>query len=186
LALFIAGMRCAICGKRVESDEEMIGFPHIFGNEADPLYPFSDAVVYAKCLRADPRAAAAEAALSAWRSKKGKPKICSFCREQIIHPDDHFGLGRLTDDPLSPMRAWNGFEFHEDCVRHWEELPKLIQLAKVELREGRWKGKSLEFFVRVLESHLISPDREERRKMNVAWFNSYQSKQQVGEPRDSG
>jgi hypothetical protein len=158
MALFIPGMHCRLCGEAIESEDDAKLFPLFTGNEADPLFIFSDAVTHKTCFEQDPRHDFASLRLADFSaSQKKRPRICLVCGLQIASPDDFFGVGHLTDAPESALYKWNYAQFHRSCLPHWAELPRFIQLGVCELKAGRWRGKAMEQLID--EMRLSMPDK---------------------------
>jgi hypothetical protein len=49
VALFLPDVPCPLCGEGVSEHDEIVATSHFMSDPADPLYPFSDAVMHRRC-----------------------------------------------------------------------------------------------------------------------------------------
>ena len=153
MATYIAGMRCAISGRLIESVKEAVAFPPFVANEADPLYVFSDAVVHADVFRTHPLAADAQARVEEARQRTAPSnRRCFICNQPITDPDNYMGLGYLVGDRSSPLSRFNYAHFHRSCLATWQGLSELIREIEKLDSSGAWKGEALKRSIASLRS----------------------------------
>jgi hypothetical protein len=137
-------MRCSISGRPIESSEEAVLFPPFTGNEADPLFIFSDAVVHKDVFEKHPLAARVQERLEEARRRAPPGNLrCRICAELITHPDSYFGLGYLVDDPRHPLYQFNYAHFHRAHLAAWPQRPALLSDLEELNRSGVWQGEAL-------------------------------------------
>jgi len=54
MAIFLPRMTCAVSERRIQAPADAVLFAPFVANEADPLYPFSDAAAHVVALKAHP------------------------------------------------------------------------------------------------------------------------------------
>jgi hypothetical protein len=135
-------MPCSISGRSIESSEEAVLFPPFTGNEADPLFIFSDAVVHKDVFEKHPLATRLQDRLEAARRQAEPGNLrCRICAELITHPDSYFGLGYLVDDPRHPLYQFNYAHFHRAHLAAWSQRSALISELDELNRSGAWRGE---------------------------------------------
>ncbi len=63
MALLVLGMKCKICGKKLEDRNNLLLFPPFGSNENDPLRFFSDGAFHHDCVAKHPLGARVQALL---------------------------------------------------------------------------------------------------------------------------
>src|SRR5258708_331656 len=117
MALFIPGVPCAICKQPVAAGDQTL-FPPFTGNQADPVYKFSDGVAHEKCYCEAPEWEAVESVLARLDEMR-RNKVCVICHQPILHSDEYFALTLLSDDPTNALSLWNFTWFHRSCLPKW-------------------------------------------------------------------
>jgi hypothetical protein len=158
MAIILLGKtRCVICGKVLQPTDEIVGFPVVFPNEADPLHLLNDAAVHAVCLRDHPLRQAVEKRMAEYRQKTGPGnRYCRVCGREILNSHDYLGFGHLTDDPTSPLSQYNYAHFHRSCFRDWPEGPHVVSLLETMVETGAWRGEGLPAMIKHLKDLLSS------------------------------
>lgn len=144
MAVFIHGVPCALCGNPVDTAEDAVAFAPFVGNRADPLFIFSDAVVHPECLERHPLGARArEMHMETIASNCPQKRICLVCGRTIDDPDDYFGTGMLSSDPVDPLTEFNNVHLHVSHAASWPRLPELRRIIQERERTGAWQGARL-------------------------------------------
>ena len=126
-------------------------FAPFVGNEADPLFVFSDAAVHVGCFRKHPLAEAVQARYEELRERTNpKNRSCFVCGEQITNPDDYLAFGHLVDDPKHPLHSLNYAQFHRSCLGSWPALSDAIRNLESLDQAGTWKGDALKRLIKEL------------------------------------
>jgi predicted nucleic acid-binding Zn ribbon protein len=140
--------KCAICGRTIAAADSVFGFSAIFPNEAEPLHIFHDAVAHEVCFKKHPLRKAAEKRVADYRQNASpRHRHCRVCGQEILNPDDHLGLGHLTDDPNLPIGQYNFAQFHRSCVQNWQERSKALALLENMIEKGEWRGNGLHILI---------------------------------------
>ena len=153
MANIIYGMKCPLCGKPMEEGQPLVAFPPFVGNELNPLWFFNDAAFHADCFETHPLAAKAlarsEEAISESRPEK---RVCFICGRRIDNMADYFGIPHLVDDARHPLFRYNYTQAHLSCLRDWPDRSHLHELLEDLNRSGEWRGRTLDYILRDLES----------------------------------
>ena len=56
--IFLGKTPCALCGKVLETGEDLVSTSHFIGDQKDPLYRYSDAAMHRPCFLGWPQRAA--------------------------------------------------------------------------------------------------------------------------------
>ena len=155
MAIFIPGSRCVICQQPVAAGEEML-FPSFTGNQADPIYSFSDAVAHQRCFEESPQKDHVESVVKQLKQMQWH-RFCVVCAREITDPDEYFPLMELTGDSENQLWRWNFTQFHRTCLPKWEHLRQVIQYMRDELSTGRWRGPVMERTLLQLEKAANDP-----------------------------
>src|SRR5262245_20606093 len=146
-------MRCRISGRPIEADEQAILSPPFTGNEADPLFIFSDAVVHKDVFEKHPLAARVRERLDeARRRVPPGNRQCILCAEQITDPDSYFGPGYLVDDGRHPLHQFNYAQFHRAHLADWPQRATLLSDLEELNRSGAWRGEGPSRLLAILRS----------------------------------
>ena len=107
MAILLRGRTvCKLCGRVIGAGEPATLFPHLVLNEADPLYPLSDAACHTACVETDRRGLAVAGVAEAAGARIGPGRrSCAVCNEQILDPDDYVLLGYLGDPATDDWRG---------------------------------------------------------------------------------
>lgn len=148
MALIFLGLTpCVICGAKLDTGEDITGFPPFVYNQADPLLPFHDAGAHLACLEKHPFGREAMRRVDELLANTGPGhRICETCNKQIEHPDEYFGIGHLTSDETDPAFRFNYSQFHVSCIRDWSELRYLQDTLDALARSGTW-GPNLDWLI---------------------------------------
>lgn len=153
MAIFISGMPCGICGKPMESVEEIHGFPPFVYNKKDPLYLFSDGVFHKDCLENHPLGLVVLRRVQLHiDNNKPTSRVCRITGEQITDPDDYFSLGYLTDNLDNELSKWNYAHFKKSSLEGWSEIQALIGSLGTLRDSGEWEISSINWIIDELES----------------------------------
>jgi hypothetical protein len=147
MALVIVGeSRCMICNRLLEDEHQVTSLPAFVSNRRDPLFRFNDAAFHRSCFSADPLAGAA-AERSANVTRFGGPgyRRCVVCGEEVSDPDDHFGVGFLTDDRTSPVFEFNYLHLHRSHFAQWDRADYFRQRLQAFLASEAWEGPQVSF-----------------------------------------
>lgn len=49
MAIYVEGMKCSICGEKLDGDQDTIGTPHFIHDESNHLWRYSDLVMHKVC-----------------------------------------------------------------------------------------------------------------------------------------
>lgn len=145
MAIMIIGKTaCGICGLPITSSKGALSFPPFVSNRRDPLYSFSDGSFHISCLNDSPDSSAAQARCAAMRSRGAKgARKCATCRQEIVSPDEYFGVGFLTDDSASGVREFNYLHFHKTHFELWSRAAAFRERMEAFLRSDAWDGPTL-------------------------------------------
>ena len=142
MGLIVSGIStCDLCGKVIAVGQEVMAFPPFATNRKDPLAAFHDGGYHAACVKASPLGARATAVHEEIQKKSGR--MCAVCNSEISNPVEYFGLGYLTDDPSSELRAHNFTHLHAACVASWTSGPKVRAALQELVASGAWEGPQL-------------------------------------------
>jgi len=158
MAIVIRGATsCAICRKILQSNDEVIAFPAAFPNEASPLFLFHDTAVHVACFCDHPLRQAVEERLADFRQRTGPGKrFCRVCGLEVLTPDEHLGLGHLTDDPTSSLHQYNYAHFHRTCFKEWPDSYQILTLLEAMVTAGTWRGVGSMFMIKDLKNLLFN------------------------------
>ena len=158
MAIVILGKtRCALCGRLLLEDEDVVSFPPLFYNQRDPAWVLNDAGVHRSCLVDNGLADRALGKLREFDEHRGRPKICEVCGEPITDPDDYFSTGPLGDGPDDHLQAVSWIEAHLSHLRRWERTPELVKVLEETSRSAGWEGDVLERLVARIRSVVDEP-----------------------------
>ena len=141
MAVVIIGKsECHICGKVLESSEDIVLFPPFIANMLDPLYIFNDAGVHMRCLEKHPLGQQAllyrDKDISATRPEN---RICSIGKNKIENPDDYIFLGLLTSDENHPLYKFNFTTIDRRNLNKWKNKEEFISCTLKFKESGCWK-----------------------------------------------
>lgn len=126
MAIFIEGMKCTICDKKILSNESKIMFPPITSDKDSKFFIFSDAVVHTRCFDMHPLKNDLENLLKEIAENSSPSKrICVICKKEIINPDDYFDTSYITDKQEDPLYKYNYKKLHKNCIKDWKEAIEL-------------------------------------------------------------
>ena len=108
------GMRCKLCGQRINSDEKTFLIPSIFLNKNDELYKYNDIIVHENCFLYDKNYNKIKNLINSVQEEY-KKKICCICIEKIINADDFIFLPILSSNINDPLYKHNCKAFHKNC-----------------------------------------------------------------------
>lgn len=144
--VFLGKTLCPICGIVLQKGEELVSFAPFVANRRDPLFRFSDAAFHRRCFEGEPLA---EAALrrSEEVARRGAPRHrpCVVCGEEISVPDDHFGVGFLTEDTTSPVFEFNYLHLHRSHFARWERAAEFRRRIEIFQASDDWEGPTVTF-----------------------------------------
>lgn len=127
MALFIEGIKCAICGKKILSNDSKIMFPPITSDIDSKFYIFSDATVHTCCFEKHPLRRDFENLLREITENSSLSKrICIVCKKEITDPDDYFDTNYITDKQDDPLYKFNYKKMHKSCIHCWKEAIELL------------------------------------------------------------
>lgn len=144
---------CRLCGRVIEKNDPVVGFPPLVSNELDPLYLFNDAAFHQECFYQHPLSSKVQWLCLQYETRCGPGKRkCAVCGEEVTNPDEYEGLGYFTDDPEHPLYRFNFLHMHRACIRNWEDAAYLCQLLRSLIDSGQMKGRGIDYLLEVLES----------------------------------
>lgn len=155
MALLVRGRtRCVVCGEVINETDDVVSLPAFVRDRTSELFPFSDGIVHAKCLEADPLAQRAADLAQATVERLGPgSRSCEVCGEEVRDPDDYVTLGFLTDDAASSAAFLNWLQFHRSHLHMWERLHEAIDaLERLTADEG-WCEDDTAPLAQELRSH---------------------------------
>jgi hypothetical protein len=149
MAILIRGTTiCRICFKLIEAEQEVVTFTNFVPNELDPLHFFNDRAFHAACFHSHRLAEEAVRRASELRERNGPGhRFCEVCKNEIVHANEYFSLGHLTDDQHQPVFAYNYLQFHRSCLSAWPDLYRAYEDLLGLRRSGTWRGKNLELIL---------------------------------------
>lgn len=137
---------CSTCGKPLMKGQEIVSFSPFVADQRDPLYRFSDAAFHRACFANEPLAEAAIRRSTEVRTRSGPGnRSCIVCDEQIVDPDEYFGVGFLTDDPSSPVFEFNYLQFHRSHFLQWDRAAEFRRLVEEFLSSSASEGPLIKF-----------------------------------------
>jgi hypothetical protein len=153
MALLLYGKsKCPLCGHVIKESEPAYCFPAFVVNELDPCFFFSDGVFHEVCLKQHPHGSDAIRSAEEWYSRVGPGKRkCVVCKEEVVDPNNHLLIERLSGQRADPLHAFNYTHLHKSCISKWEERLRFIDLVKATLASGAWKGAYLNVIINELE-----------------------------------
>jgi hypothetical protein len=156
MAILLRGMtRCPICGIVIEEGDEVVLFPHVVINEADPLYALSDAACHRSCLNGDPLGAPMCEVSEQYLANAGPGKrACAVCSIEVRDPDDYLFIGYLGNPSDDPLGSFNWTHLHKSHISSWHQAREFLMLAKTTLSKGHWRGSALTEIVREIEARM--------------------------------
>lgn len=147
MSVIILGQtRCAICAEILQKGDKIVSFSPFVTNRRDRLYRFSDSAFHRDCFDRDPLAAAASQRSEEVR-RRGElgQRRCIVCGEQIVVPDDYFGVGFLTDETTSPLHKFNYFHIHRSHFNEWEHAKDFQSRIEAFQSSEAWEGPMVTF-----------------------------------------
>ena len=152
MAILLRGKtQCGICSRVIGKDDEVVSFPAFVGNELDPLVKFSDASFHRACIASHPMAKAAQERLESTR-KLTEKKECHQCGREISDPDDYFAFDHFGPEGDPRLSKVSRQQFHMSCLPRWAELSEVTDLLVNLKRSGRWRGRSIDVMIDVLQN----------------------------------
>lgn len=157
MAILVRGKtECPICGEVIQDGDDVALFPHFVLNEADPLYPLSDAACHMLCVESDPLGSAMLAASEQCLAETGPGKrICVVCCEEVRAPDDYLLIGYLADPSDDPLGNFNYTHLHKSHIRHWKHADDFLTLARAALAQRKWRGPAIAEVVLEIEAGIL-------------------------------
>lgn len=154
MAILIRGTTtCPICGRAIGGQDEAVLFPHFVLNEADPLYPLSDAACHAGCVDSDPVGRLMLAASEQHLANTGPGKrTCAVCGQEVQDPDDYLLIGYLADPAHDALGKFNYTHLHKSHISQWKQAEEFLAAARTTLAGGQWRGPVLAEIVREIEA----------------------------------
>jgi hypothetical protein len=156
MAILLRGKtECRICGDVIKDGDEVILFPHVVLNEADPLYSLSDAACHRRCVESDVLGARMMGLSTQFQANSGPGKrTCAVCGSQVGTPDDYLFIGYLGDGSDEPLGQFNYTHLHKSHISTWKEAGRFLSLAKDAIASGKWQGSALAEIVREIEANM--------------------------------
>jgi len=154
MAIVLCGMtKCRICGSVIERGDDVVPFPHVVLNEADPLHALSDAACHRSCLNGDPLGVRMCEVSEQYLAKAGPGKrACAACNIEVRDPDDYLFICYLADPADDPLGRFNWTHLHKSHISGWAQAGEFLMLAKATLSKGHWQGAALAKIVREIET----------------------------------
>ncbi len=139
MALYVEGVRCAVCNKPVSKVQEMVLFPSFVANKKDPLYIFNDAVCHSHCFDSHPLSNSARTIYDK-TVRMSKTHNCVLCKNEIDRPDEYFCTGYIIDDESNPLFEYNFLQFHRSCLFNWSRFEEFRYLVEKYQISDKWEG----------------------------------------------
>jgi hypothetical protein len=137
----------------MEQGDDLEKFRPFSSNRNDPLWPLSDAVVHATCLRRDPRCKQVRARVAAQQARMPFwPPPCALCSLPITRMEDHFPFPHFSDDPNTALSLHNYWQLHRECVARWPERARVTRQIEQLQESGAWEGDTLRHVLQELRS----------------------------------
>lgn len=143
MAVFIAGMKCPLCGLSIVREDRRRMFPPFVRNRRDPLYVFHDARVHGDCLSRHPRKGEVEVVMRLRESARESPRTCAACHEPILLSRDGFSTEYLTSDEASPMFEFNYVNLPRAHFSRWPRWSEFAHLAATLQASEAWDGGAI-------------------------------------------
>lgn len=145
MAIIINGKtKCQFCGAVIEDGQKAASFGHFVSNELDPLAIFNDGAFHFDCFRNHALAEEAQKRSEELLQRLAPAnRVCVVCNKLITDPDDYFTVWYLTDNPVSPLYAYNYTQAHISCLPKWAELRQVYKLINGLHLSGSWCGDAL-------------------------------------------
>jgi hypothetical protein len=158
MAILIRGTTvCRICFRVIESGQAVVTFTDFVPNELDPLHFFNDRAFHAHCYESHRLSAEALRRLTELLERNGPGhRFCEVCKQPILHADEYFSLGHLTDDHQQLVFVYNYLQFHRRCLSNWSSLSDAYEALLSLRRSGTWRGKNLELMLGELAAGKIT------------------------------
>jgi hypothetical protein len=148
VAIFVEGMKCAVCNKPVFADNTFIMFSNIIPNKLDPLWIFNDAIVHSECFTKHKLYQSMQERIEEHdRMNTVKNRVCNICNNVITDPDNYISIGHLTEDKTHPLYKFNYSRYHVTCLKEWANI-EYFRNSLIELQNsGQWSGESLSLII---------------------------------------
>lgn len=147
MAVFVPGIRCALCGLPVVSLGEAAIFSPFIADRSDPLFVFSDSVVHVSCLSSHPLSAEARKWHDeATQARSVRERVCAACGQAVLDPDDYFATGLLSRAADDPLFEFNFVCLHRSHADSWPGFDKFRRrMEEAQSDGGKWRGPTLVF-----------------------------------------
>ena len=143
MAIFFPGMKCPLCGERIERDQGRRLFPPFVRNSLDSLYVFHDATVHEECLANDLRIKRLEDILSKRSASRRGSQTCLVCHGSIANSQDLYSTDYITSDAKDQLFIYNFLNFHRDHLKQWESWSEFRRLATERQVSDVWCGPAI-------------------------------------------
>lgn len=137
MALFMDGLTCQICGAQMHNEDRLVFFPAFVGYQNEPLCFFNDSCFHEDCFLSHPLATQVEmrrALLDEYHRQYDR--ICSYCHNEIMNPDDFFLLPLFSENPEDRLYQYNYLRFHIQCLNEYPDISIVYEAMRGMLESG--------------------------------------------------
>ena len=102
MALFDPGFTpCALCGKVLAEDDDLVGTTHFISDRDHPLFPYSDSLMHRACFLKWEHRAAFVAAYNAEKGHVHRMRSDGTIRDRFL-----FWIGGAIIDKIATVESW--------------------------------------------------------------------------------
>ncbi len=125
MALVYKKAICGICGKSIDTNDDIICIPSIFCNPHDPLYVYNDMVTHKECFDSNRDSSKIMYYKMLVQSEYQKKK-CFICNMKIDSVNDFVFIPIISSNANDVISKYNCKSFHKSCYEN-NEIQKIIE-----------------------------------------------------------
>ena len=154
MALLLRGnSKCPICSNVIQQEDDVTVFPHFILNQADALFPLSDAACHSNCVNSDAVGRQMLVATRGYYACTGPGKrICVVCENEVSDPDDYLLIGYLGRSTGDALGRFEYTHLHRSHIHEWKQVDEFLSLAKKAINSDQWQGDALYNIIREIEA----------------------------------